>query len=575
MRLQTTKSKNAESFYVVKSVYSNGKRTNKIIEKLGTLPEVIEKAGREDPYIWAKKYVEKLNQDERELKEPIMVQYSPYKCIEKDISRSFNGGYLFLQQIYHELKLNKICYSISSKHSFEYSLSAILSSLIYSRILAPGSKLSSFEYSKCFLENFGIDLHQIYRALSIIAKESDFIMSEVYKNSLSLMKRNTNILYYDCTNFFFEIENPNGIRQYGVSKENRPNPIVQLGLFMDADGIPLAFCVNSGNTNEQTTLKPLEKKIISDYGKSKFVVCTDAGLSSIANRKFNDVASRAFVTTQSIKQLKDHLKEWALSPEGWSNGTESVYNINDIDEEQYHDTIFFKERWINENGLEQRLIVTYSIKYRDYQRRIRNDQICRATKALTDKNFDKKRQTDYKRLVVKTHITADSEIAVNEVRTLNDELISQESRFDGFYGVCTNLEDDVRDIVKINQHRWEIEESFRIMKTEFKARPVYLSRDDRIKAHFSVCVLALILYRYLEKILDDKYTTEEIIKTLQEMNFLELTGKGYVPTYKRTNLTDDLHEKFGFRSDTEIVTRNAMKKIFYDTRNPKHCALQD
>ena len=178
-------------------------------------------------------------------------------------------------------------------------------------------------------------------------------------------------------------------------------------------------------------------------------------------------------------------------------------------------------------------------------------------------------------MVVKTHITADSEIAVNEVRTLNDELISQESRFDGFYGVCTNLEDDVRDIVKINQHRWEIEESFRIMKTEFKARPVYLSRDDRIKAHFSVCVLALILYRYLEKILDNKYTTEEIIKTLQEMNFLELTGKGYVPTYKRTNLTDDLHEKFGFRSDTEIVTRNAMKKIFYDTRNPKHCALQD
>lgn len=575
MRLQTTKSKNAESFYVVKSVYSNGKRTNKIIEKLGTLPEVIEKAGGDDPYIWAKKYVEKLNQDERELKEPIMVQYSPYKCIEKDISRSFNGGYLFLQQIYHELKLNKICYSISSKHSFEYSLSAILSSLIYSRILAPGSKLSSFEYSKRFLENFGIDLHQIYRALSTIAEESDFIMSEVYKNSLSFMKRNTNILYYDCTNFFFEIENPKGIRQYGVSKENRPNPIVQLGLFMDADGIPLAFCVNSGNTNEQTTLKPLEKKIISDYGKSKFVVCTDAGLSSIANRKFNNVASRAFVTTQSIKQLKDHLKEWALSPDGWSNGTESIYNINDVDEEQYHDMIFFKERWINENGLEQRLIVTYSIKYRDYQRRIRNDQICRAAKALNNKNFDSKRQTDYKRLIVKTPVTIDGEIASNEIRTLNDELISQESRFDGFYGVCTNLEDDVKDIVKINKHRWEIEESFRIMKTEFKARPVYLSRDDRIKAHFSVCVLALIVYRYLEKILDNKYTTEEIIKTLQEMNFLELTGKGYVPMYKRTNLTDDLHEKFGFRSDTEIVTRNSMKKIFYSTRNPKHCALQD
>lgn len=302
-----------------------------------------------------------------------------------------------------------------------------MSSLIYSRILALGSKLSSFEYSKRFLENFGIDLHQIYRALSTIAEVSDFIISEVYKNSLSFMKRNTNILYYDCTNFFFEIENPEGIRRYGVSKENRPNPIVQYGLFMDADGIPLAFCVNSGNTNEQTILKPLEKKIILDYGKSKFVVCTDAGLPSITNRKFNNDAIKAFVTTQSIKQFKEHIKEWALSPDGWSNGTKNVYNINDIDEDLYRDTIFFKERRINENGLEQRLIATYSIKYRDNQRRIRNNQICRATKVLNNKNIDSKCQTDYKRLIVKTPVTIDGEIASSEIRTLNDELISRES----------------------------------------------------------------------------------------------------------------------------------------------------
>lgn len=577
MRLQTTKSKNAESFYVVKSIYTNGKRTNKIVEKLGTLSEVIEKADGEDPYIWAKNYVDKLNVEEKEAKNPIIVQYSPYKSIDKDICRSFNGGYLFLQQIYHELNLNKICYAVSSKYSFKYSLSAILSSLIYTRILYPGSKLSSFEYSKGFLENFNIDLHQIYRALSIIAKESDFIMKEVYKNSLLAVKRNTNILYYDCTNFFFETETAKGLKQYGVSKENRPNPIVQLGLFMDADGIPLAFCVNAGNTNEQTTLKPIEQKIITDYAKSKFVVCTDAGLASTANRKFNNVSDRAFVTTQSIKQLKGFLKTWALSPEGWTIDGKTNFNLEEIDEEQYKDTIFFKERWINENGLEQRLIVTYSIKYRNYQQSIRNEQITRAQKLLNNasKAIDKPKQTNYKRLISKTAVTKDGEIADKDVYSMNNELIMRESAYDGFYAVCTNLEGDAKEIIKINSRRWEIEECFRIMKTEFKARPVYLSRDDRIKAHFTVCVLALIVYRILEKKLECKYTTEKIIKTLQEMNFVELIGKGYIPTYKRTDITDDLHEKFCFRTDTEIVPRSVMKKIFHETRNPKHCAVQD
>lgn len=577
MRLQTTKSKNSESFYVVKSVYSNGKRTNKIIEKLGTLPEVIEKANGEDPYIWAKKYVEKLTQEERAAKEPIIVRYSPYKNIDKNANHFFNGGYLFLQQIYHELKLNKICYSISAKYSFEYSLSAILSSLIYARILSPGSKQSSFDYSKKFLENPGIDLHQIYRALSIIANESDFIMKEVYKNSIAITKRNTNILYYDCTNFFFETETSKGLRQYGVSKENRPNPIVQLGLFMDADGIPLAFCVNAGNTNEQTTLKPIEQKIISDYGKSKFIVCTDAGLASTANRKFNNVADRAFVTTQSVKQLKGFLKEWALSPDGWTIDGKSKFNLDEIDEDKFYDTVFFKERWINENGLEQRLIVTYSVKYRDYQQSIRNEQISRAKKLLNSNpnSINKSKQTDYKRLITKTAVTNEGEVADKNIYELNNELIANECIYDGFYAVCTNLEGATKEIIKINHNRWEIEESFRIMKTEFKARPVYLSRDDRIKAHFTICILALIIYRHLEKILDHKYTTETIIKTLQNFNFVELIGKGYIPTYERTEITDSLHEKFGFRTDTEIVPRNCMKKFFYETRNPKYCALQD
>ena len=569
MRLQITKSKNAECFYVVKSIYENKKASNVVIEKLGNLSAVKQKAGNSDPYEWAKNYVAELNRKEKEGKlDDILISLSPQRKIDIDKQATFSGGYLFLQKIYYQLGIDKITTDIRKRYNFSYNLNDIFSALIYTRILAPTSKASSLETANEFLVKPKCELHQIYRALDVIAKESDFIQSEMYKNSLSIMKRNTSVLYYDCTNFFFEIEEAKGIRQYGISKEHRPNPIVQLGLFMDADGIPLAFCINSGNTNEQSTLKPLEKKIISDYGKSKFIVCTDAGLSSTVNRKFNNVSDRAFVTTQSIKQLKGFIKDWALSPEGWSLGGKEKFNINDIDEDKYHDCVFFKERWINENGLEQRLIVTYSVKYRNYQQNIRQEQISRANKIIetNPQKIGKSRQTDYKRLISKIPLTSDGEIADKNYYSINDELIAQESKYDGFYGVCTNLEDDVKEIIRINKKRWEIEESFRIMKTEFKARPVYLSRDNRIRAHFLICFIALTIYRILEKKLDCRFTTEQILKTLKSMNFLYLRGYGYVPEYKRNEITDALHENFGFRTDNEIVPIKQMKKIISDSK---------
>jgi transposase len=347
-----------------------------------------------------------------------------------------------------------------------------------------------------------------------------------------------------------------------------------MGLFMDGNGIPLAFNITSGNTNEQVTLTPLEEKILKDFEISKFVVCTDAGLASNANRKFNNKADRAFITTQSIKKLKSYLLEWAISKDGWHiYGDNNVYNISKIEDTieskaKYKDTVFFKERWINENDLEQRLIVTYSIKYKDYQRQIRNSQIDRAKKVI-DSNptkLKKCNQNDYKRFIKKTSCTSNGEIAKKDIYSIDSSIIKKEEMFDGFYGVCTNLEDDVSSIIKINHRRWEIEESFRIMKTEFKARPVYLKRDDRIKAHFTTCFLSLILYRFLEKRLDEKFTCSQIIDCLQNMNFLELVGEGYIPTYTRTNLTDYLHDKFGFRTDYEIVNMKSIKKILKDIK---------
>ncbi len=569
MRLKISKSKNSTSLYVIKTVYVDGKEYTKTIEKLGTIANLEKRLDGQDPIEWAKQHVEELNRKEKEATQDVIVKFSPIKKINKDEHNSFNAGYLFLQQIYHELGLHKICKKITNKYKFDFDLNSILSRLIYGRIIFPASKLATYQLSKRFIEQPNFELQHIYRALEVIAKESDFIQSKLYSNSLKISKRNTGVLYYDCTNYFFEIEQEDGLKQYGVSKEHRPNPIVQMGLFMDGDGIPLAFSINKGNTNEQVTLTPLEKQILSDFNLSKFIVCTDAGLASTDNRKFNDKEERAFITTQSIKKLKKHLKEWALDSCGWNlNNDMKTYDISELDEEKYKDKIFYKERWIKEDGLEQKLIVTYSIKYRNYQRRIRNNQIERAQKTI-DTNptkLKKNNQNDYKRFISKTHCTSDGEIAEKEIFSIDTELIKKEEDFDGFYAVCTNLEDDASEIIKVNKRRWEIEECFRIMKSEFKARPVYLSRDDRIEAHFTTCFIALIIYRLLEKKLGEKYTCHEILTKLREMDFYQIKGEGYIPTYTRDDLTDDLHEVFGFRTDYQIISMQQMKNIFKATK---------
>ncbi len=577
MRLKTSSSKNSLSFYVIKDVYKNGKRTTQIVETLGTEEAVKEKADGKDPYEWAKAYVAELNRREKENKREVIIKCKQSKLITKDKQQSFNGGYLFLQQIYHQLGLDKICNDISSKYKFTYDLNAILSRLIYGRILFPASKLSTFESSKLLLEQPKFELQHIYRSLEVIAEESDFIQSQLYKNSLAVSKRNDRVLYYDCTNYFFEIEQEDGLKQYGPSKEHRPTPIVEMGLFMDGDGIPLAFSIHSGNTNEQVTLKPLEKQIIKDFELSKFVVCTDAGLSSNDNRKFNNISDRSFITTQSIKKLKNFLKEWALEPTGWMhNKSNETFDLRKFDEDdvlwdKYRNVTFYKERWIKENDLEQKLIVTFSLKYRSYQRQIRDKQLERASKliATNPKSLGKKRQNDYKRFIASTNVTSDGEVAEETLYYLNEDSIAEESKYDGFYAVCTNLDEDVSEITKINHRRWEIEECFRIMKSEFKARPVYLQKDERIKAHFTTCFLALVLYRYLEKQLDSQFTTSEIVSQLKDMNFYSVTGQGYIPTYRRTDFTDALHDSFGFRTDYQIVSDKEMKKIFKKVKSKK------
>ena len=567
MHLNIVVSKNAKQYYVIEA-YRNeqGKSTTRIVKKLGSHAELLKE--HEDPEAWAREVVEEMNRAAKEGKQRIMVPFTPSAQIEKEQERLYDGGYLFLQKLFSQLHLDYICKRISSKRDHKYNLTEILGHLVYARILSPSSKAATYEYAQSFLEKPSYGLEDLYRALEVIGEESDYIQSALYQFSKDLGKRNDGVLYYDCTNYYFEIEQERGMAKYGRSKENRPNPIVEMGLFMDGDGIPLAFCMHDGNTNEQKTLRPLEEQIMNDFGTSRFVVCTDAGLSSAANRRFNNVGDRAFVTAQSIKKMKAEQREWALSEKDWRlPGHRGTFDLNEIlaDEQlrkKYYQWTFYKEAWVYEGNMDQKYIVTFSLKYMEYQRRIRNEQISRAEAALKDPNKrERTRQSDYKRFIKKIPTTEDGELASRTQYDLDEQKILAEERFDGFYAVATNLNEPAEAIIRINQRRWEIEECFRIMKHEFDARPVYLRKDIRIKAHFTTCFLSLVLFRYLEKALGHRFTCEQIIQELRKIKFLKLKDAGFIPAYTRNDFTYAIHDAFGFHTDYEILTKATMRKI--------------
>lgn len=579
MILKACKSKNYTFYYVQKSYRTDdGKCSTKNVERLGTIEDLKARFGDCDPVGEARKYVAELTAAEKASCTPVMVGYSPTALIGKGEQRSYNGGYLFLQKIYYELGLDNVCKKIEKKHRNRFDLNGILSRLLYTRLLYPGSKLSSLEDSRKFFEQPGEDIHHVYRALSLLATEFNEVQAEVYRRSLRLGKRDTGVVYYDLTNYFFEWEEEGGIVQYGHSKEGRPLPIVQMGLFVDREGFPLAMCVEPGNTAETLTLKPMEEMLQEKFGLSKMIVCTDAGLSSYENRKNDAVSNRSFITVQSVRKMNRKLQEWSLGASGWYvQDSEEVFDLTEVDAEKYYDTLFYKERWDQvkmQTGeiLEMRYIVTFSFKYRDYLSYVRNRQIDRALVLLESGRANterKKSPNDAKRFIRTEYCTEDGELAQVKNFSLNQEMIDQEARFDGFYCICTDLEGPADEIIRLNSGRWVVENDFRITKTDMDARPVYLKRDDRIKAHFLTCFLALLIYKYLEKKINRggmHFTTREILGTLRDMNFLSVDGEGYIPAYERTDLTNHLHGSAGFRTDTQIVTKKKMRSIIASTK---------
>lgn len=567
MNLHITKSKNAESFYIAKSyAKSGGGTSSKIIRKLGTLEQLLPEHGptRDDVLAWAKNEVKLETEKYKKEKEAktIMIPFRADRQLDYGVQKFYRGGYLFPQSVYYGMQMHKLCRKLKAKYKFRYDINAILSDLVYARILEPASKRSSYKTAMEFLEKPSYAIHDVYRALDVLGTECDFIQSEVYKNSSFLGKRNDKILYYDCTNYYFEMEQESGSIKYGKSKEHRPNPIIQMGLFMDGDGIPLAFSLFPGNTNEQKSLKPLEEKILRDFGCQKFIYCSDAGLASESIRTYNHMGERAFIVTQSIKRLAKEDREWALSRTGFKRvSDDKPVDITVLDED---DTgLYYKDIPYTPKKLHQRLIVTYSPKYARYQKSIREKQVERAEKMLASGNTKKNRKNpnDPARFIGSVSVTNDGEIA-KEHKYLDVEKISSEAQYDGLYAVCTDLlDDDVNGILKVSEGRWQIEECFRIMKTDFSARPVYLQDENRIKAHFLICFLALLLYRIIEKRLDYRYTCDEILHTLKTMNFAEVEEQGFMPLYKREKITDALHDACGFRTDYQFITKSSMKTI--------------
>ena len=563
---------NNYSYYSIIKDYTNinGKRSTKIFEKLGNQNQVEDRFGKNNTIEKIKEYINELNsKDKNEL---VKLELNSSKRINKE-KRNFNIGYLFLEKLYNDLKIKDICNKIQNQYKFEFNLNEVLSYLVFARIIYPSSKLGTFKQCQNFIEQPTFKLHDKYRALSYIANNIDFIQENLFINSKNVIKRNSKVIYYDCTNYFFEIDEEDDLRRYGISKEHRPNPLIGMGLFMDGDGIPLSFNIYPGNQNEQKTLIPEESKIINDFklDDTKIILCTDAGLASDEIKNYNIKDGRCFVITQSLKKLKEEYKEQIFDKKDWRlpGDLKHLYNLEEIENnedlrEKYYDSLFYKIIQTETKSVKQDTIVTFCFKYFDYNRNIRNSQIERAKKNINSDNVTRKvkNQNDPNRFIEEINSTSDGVVANEKSYSINENLIKEEEKYDGYYALSTNLIGNIDDIVKINKGRWEIEESFRIMKSDFLARPVNLSREDRIKAHFMTCFIALLIYRILEKKLDYKYTTKEILDTLRNMNVTELKGNGYIPSYERTDITDFIHEKYNFNTDTEVITYKKIKKIF-------------
>lgn len=594
--------------YYIQQGFRNGKKTTtKNIKRLGKHSELL--LITDNPLEYAKNEVKKMNEEYRSGRSEFIVTMDFNERIPStdspcSNSTSLNIGYLYLKDIYAKLNLSDFFKSVSSDRKITYDCNKICQFLTYARILDPASKYGTYDKLDTYYEKPLVEYQHMIRFLDILDRNSDQYLKHLFDNSENIVKRDTSVMYYDCTNYFFETEKPDeeivdevtgeiilGLRQFGISKENKTSPIVEMGLIMDSRGIPISMCIHPGNTNEQLTAVPLEKEVIKMTGNKKFIYCADAGLGSYNIRKFNDMGGRAYIVTQSVKKLGQEIKDIVFNDSNYrllSNDDAitlkemRTFNKKDANNLSLYNDFAYKvipantamdtglyEEKVYKNGrtkkvkakgtLHQYIIVTFSRKMMEYQRTIRERQLERAKKLLRLKDPEKikKGPNDIRRFLKNT-----SSDTANYV--LDMDKIHEEEKYDGFYAVATNLDDSAKDILAVAQNRYKIEDCFRIMKTNFDARPVFLRKPERIRAHFLICYTALLIYRLMECKLDDNLThvtTSNLIKTLRNMNVVNMDDMYYKSIYSGSQALDALERCFELQLNRKYYRPSDLNKI--------------
>lgn len=594
--------------YYIQQGFRNGKKTTtKNIKRLGKHSELL--LITDDPLEYAKNEVKKMNEEYRSGRSEFVVTMDfneriPSSDSPCSNSTSLNIGYLYLKDIYAKLNLSDFFKSVSSDRKITYDCNKICQFLTYARILDPASKYGTYDKLDTYYEKPQVEYQHMIRFLDILDRNSDQYLKHLFDNSENIVKRDTSVMYYDCTNYFFETEKPDeeivdevtgeiilGLRQFGISKENKTSPIVEMGLIMDSRGIPISMCIHPGNTNEQLTAVPLEKEVIKMTGNKKFIYCADAGLGSYNIRKFNDMGGRAYIVTQSVKKLGQEIKDILFNDSNYrllSNDDAitlkemRTFNKKDANNLSLYNDFAYKvipantamdtglyEEKVYKNGrtkkvkakgtLHQYIIVTFSRKMMEYQRTIRGRQLERAKKLLRLKDPEKikKGPNDIRRFLKNT-----SSDTANYV--LDMDKIHEEEKYDGFYAVATNLDDSAKDILAVAQNRYKIEDCFRIMKTNFDARPVFLRKPERIRAHFLICYTALLIYRLMECKLDDNLThvtTSNLIKTLRNINVVNMDDMYYKSIYSGSQALDALERCFELQLNRKYYRPSDLNKI--------------
>ena len=512
--------------YYAVSIRKGKKTTSKNVRRIGRLSEL--KKEYTDPIAHFRAEAKRLTDEgrsESSFEIPANLMLDPMK------KRRVMLGYIFPQSVYYSLGLDMVMRGIRNESKATYDFNRIMRDLIIGRVLSPLSKSSTYEKAFSFPEPPDYDLQHVYRSLSLMAKNFDLIEEKAFKGMKKYADVDTSVTYYDCTNFYFEIEEEDGFRTYGKSKENRPNPIVQMGLFLDRNGLPISMCINPGRMNEQKTMIPLEKLMTERFGIEKFVVCADCGLSGKRNLRFNSTENHGFVVTKSLKKVSEDVRARLMGDGGWKrfgDASGRLYSLKEIREDaNLRDVIFYHdERFaMGSDGFEERIVTTYCGRLREYQRSVRERQLQRAMELVRQGKIRKGvNQNDVRRFIVVDSVTENGEVAEKKVFSIDRERFEEESEYDGFYAVTTDLDDDPGEIIRINRGRWEIEESFRIMKSDFDGRPVFVSREDRIRAHFLTCYLAFMIFRIIEQKLnkgDVRYTDPEILRTLRDYEAID------------------------------------------------------